>query len=81
MPDSVDNWGLDRLKRALDAAPQWMVDAVFRDPANDGRLLKVLVAALRTDDARLRTRARRALEERGWDRLAYDALDQHKGTT
>ncbi len=80
MSDSVDDWDLDRIKRTLDAAPQWMVDAVFKGPANDGRLLKVLVAALRTDDARLRTRARRALEERNWDRLAYAALAWHKTT-
>ena len=87
MSDSED-WEDDLVERAMegdveaisqvfDAAPQELVDDVFlRAPGADERLFEVLVAALRTDDPRLRTRARRELEARGWDERAYSELNE-----
>ena len=85
-PTDSEDWEDDLVARALDgdidavreffdAAPQELVDDVFqRAPGADERLFEVLVAALGTDDPRLRTRARRELEARGWDEQAYAAL-------
>ena len=66
---------VDAARQLFDAASQELVDDVFQGaPGSDGRLFEVLVAAIRTDDPRLRTRARRALEERGWDKKAFQVL-------